>query len=495
MANNWYQPHFVSSHAAVCAELKQQKSDSTEACTTPVSNLLFCIPSKSTCDEKIAEGNGEFNAAVDPICFNWTKEPGYSANVAGRTLYNRKTGQCSCFTQQGQKAAHELFPDLETGYCYEPPEIELTPKSAAYNRKAPDAAIKLTAIASRRVNVKVKSADLKFSLKTTHGETGKLSNQVLGADGVVSFDYTFPSFSVAKTDTVVVTCDICADGANTATLDIPMAPTLLGFFNGVWNTRKQAEDGLDKLIKTTDSVKGKQNLAYDLFYNQTGSGKPGGTKVGSALTDVAEVFDQRSQELGGVLSNRWETFWDILNAKHASPKSGLGSMLVLLGNKALALAQLVDTAYSAALGKLVGGFASLLSDPPTAVDLAAHITKLQKYADDGYPVVLVAHSQGNLFVNRAFDSLRASRPAASAKVVHIAPASPTLRGDYALADIDLVINGLRLSGINSVPNVNLTLPTSKQDASGHTLVGTYLDATRQGLDAIKRMIRAAVDPV
>jgi len=47
-------------------------------------------------------------------------------------------------------------------------------------------------------------------------------------------------------------------------------------------------------------------------------------------------------------------------------------------------------------------------------------------------------------------------------VVHVAPASPTLRGRYVLADIDVVINGLRLSGINSVQPINILLPTSTQ---------------------------------
>ncbi len=98
---------------------------------------------------------------------------------------------------------------------------------------------------------------------------------------------------------------------------------------------------------------------------------------------------------------------------------------------------------------------------------------------------MVAHSQGNLFVNSAFDGLRVNRPEALAQVVHVAPASPTLRGDYVLANIDLVINALRVSGPFSVPDVNIFLPVHRADFSGHGFEPTYLDKTR---DAYARTI-------
>jgi hypothetical protein len=329
---------------------------------------------------------------------------------------------------------------------------------------------------------------------TTSGEVGKISNQFVDEEGFIGFDYTFSSFSEAKTDTIVVTCEKCADGSDRVTADISMAPTLVGFFNGVWNTRDQANEGLAKLELQTETVKGKQNLKFDLFYNQTGS-RTGSTSGLSALQDLAEVFDQRSRELDGVLSNRWEVFWDITAAQHASVNSDIGGLLRLLGSKAVDLASLVDSIFNATLNRIVADYARRLGDPPTAADLAAQSAQLQKYSEDGYPVVLIAHSQGNLFVNSAFDALRVYKPDAPAKVVHIAPASPTLRGDYVLADIDLVINGLRLQGLTSVPSVNLIMTVSKNDISGHKLVDTYLDATRAALDRFKSMIKAAIESV
>lgn len=121
-----------------------------------------------------------------------------------------------------------------------------------------------------------------------------------------------------------------------------------------------------------------------------------------------------------------------------------------------------------------------------------HLAKLRGYADDDFTMVLIAHSQGNLFVNTAYDGVRSARPTVQARVVHVAPASPTLRGDYVLADIDLVINGLRTQGINSVPAANISLPYSGVDASGHTLVATYLDITRAALERVKSMTKTAL---
>lgn len=250
-----------------------------------------------------------------------------------------------------------------------------------------------------------------------------------------------------------------------------------------------AQDGLAALIATTNQVKANKSVKYELFYNQTGCGRAGS----SCLQDLTETFAQREQELGGVLSQRWEYFWEMLFGNYTAPSSLTGSLLARLGQPALALAQLLDSIFNLMLAQIASGYAKLLSNPPTAADLGAHIVKLQTYADDDYTMVLIAHSQGNLFVNAAYEQLRSARPEAVAKVVHIAPASPTLRGEHALADIDLVINGLRLFGISSVAPVNLTLPVSKIDASGHTLVNTYLDGARAGLARAKAMIKSALD--
>jgi len=120
---------------------------------------------------------------------------------------------------------------------------------------------------------------------------------------------------------------------------------------------------------------------------------------------------------------------------------------------------------------------------------------LQGLADEGHDFVLVAHSQGNLFVNVANDGLRQSRPDTKAGVVHVAPASPTLRGPHVLAEIDEVINGLRNFGGWTVPDINIWLRGRGGDPSGHTLVGTYLDGTRIARSYVRDMINSALEQV
>lgn len=121
--------------------------------------------------------------------------------------------------------------------------------------------------------------------------------------------------------------------------------------------------------------------------------------------------------------------------------------------------------------------------------------KIRALADDESDFVLVAHSQGNLFVNGASDALRASHPDTRASVIHVAPASPTVRGPYGLSGIDLIINGLRAQGFSSVQLANWSIPFSFVDATGHTLVATYLDAAREGRARVKGLIDSALASV
>ena len=68
----------------------------------------------------------------------------------------------------------------------------------------------------------------------------------------------------------------------------------------------------------------------------------------------------------------------------------------------------------------------------------------------------------------------------------------TQRGEHLLADIDLVINGLRVQGITSVAPNNINLPARTSDLSGHTLMGTYLDAARAAREKINGMVYAVL---
>ena len=258
---------------------------------------------------------------------------------------------------------------------------------------------------------------------------------------------------------------------------------VLGFFNGVWNDEAGALNGLQALKAVVGPTWKNEPVAPELFYNHTGAA------VGSNfLQDIAEVFIQRAREIdaSGSLEQRIELVWEAaFNNDH--------TFLDRIASSITGAAGVIDALYTDISTKAVAGWSLLLASPPTAIDLSRHRARLDALAIERKKLMLVAHSQGNLFINEAYDYIAPKIGASSVAAAHVAPASSTLRGPYLLADIDLVINGLRAQGIGSVPSVNLNLPVSRADLSGHQLVPTYLDGTRPGRAAVLSMISGGLD--
>ncbi|MCL2724669.1 MAG: hypothetical protein FWD69_09560 [Polyangiaceae bacterium] len=267
-------------------------------------------------------------------------------------------------------------------------------------------------------------------------------------------------------------------------------PIVVGFFNGIKTTPGGAASSLQAIDDLMGPDRNGTPLNYQLFYNQTNG----------FLEDVAEVFEQRSAELDGALNNRWEYFWDMLSGRQNDSDSFLGRLVNATKNWATggtigAFAGVIDGLSNDILGKAAAWLAGKISDPPTEADYAAHLAKLNSLSSTSKGFVLVAHSQGNLFVNHAYDGFAAAHPESPTKVVHVAPASPTLRGDYILSSSDLVINALRIQGITSVPPINWTNPPSTKDLLGHGLVEIYLDPGRDGRARVQTMTTTALDAV
>lgn len=222
---------------------------------------------------------------------------------------------------------------------------------------------------------------------------------------------------------------------------------------------------------------------------------------------MAEVFAQRNKELGGVLGDRWEIYWEMLAGRQNQLDSLTAGLLAglrnQLGNSSNALLQLLDSIAANILNQLMGSFTKLLtlmSSPPTAANTASHVAKVKELLNDSQEttgMVLVAHSQGNLFVNAAYRRLAEPELVGThskVRVVHIAPASPTLSGSYyLLSDTDFVINGLRLTGINTVPRANISLPFSAGDKTGHSFEGTYMDTARSAYASVLSTITYQLD--
>lgn len=250
----------------------------------------------------------------------------------------------------------------------------------------------------------------------------------------------------------------------------------IGFFNGVGNTEGDAIRGLaevTKAVMASNEVSPDADIRPTVFYNETsktlGIRNPAG--------DIMEVFVQRAEAAEPDLEKRLEIFWLAMSEK---TKGGfLDQLEKRLGNGAMATFDLIDGIYEdvmvESIGALASAFEAVLNSSDTHQMYANHQAKVQSWALEGRRMLMVAHSQGNLFVNQAYEAAvgLTGYSGDSIGVVHIAPASQDRNGPYTLADLDVVIQGLRLEGFGSVPPSNVKIPLDV--SMGHSLIDVYLN--------------------
>ncbi|WP_220271704.1 hypothetical protein [Shewanella morhuae] len=222
-------------------------------------------------------------------------------------------------------------------------------------------------------------------------------------------------------------------------------------------------------------------IKYEVLYNYS-----------NGFEDFVETFEQRLLEHEGILEGRYELFLDALNGQGSWWESIIASISSLAG--------VFDGIREWFQAKAIEQLATLVSNPPTISNYMEHKTRIDNWVLEGRKLLFVAHSQGNLFVNAAHDYAKNKVPTNSLKVIHIAPASPILNGQHTLADLDLVINGLRLVGsvaeiTDNIPGY-LSRPTGsngKKDALGHGLLEIYLNQELAISNRVKNQINSALD--
>lgn len=263
---------------------------------------------------------------------------------------------------------------------------------------------------------------------------------------------------------------------STATLCKPEGTVFL-FFNGVNTTKHEGDIALFELQRiygAKDSIG--EDMRYELMYN-----------VSNGLEDFVETFQQRLAEQDGILSGKFELFFETIR--------GSGNWWDRLTGAISSLSQIRTALTDLVLATGVRSLTSLVATPPTEVMYQDHRSRLDTYSVEGRKLLLFAHSQGNLFANVAFKHLRKTLPDAAVKLIHVAPASPQLNGFHVLADLDLVINALRLTGTvasvtHSIPNP-LARPANwdgKKDPLGHGLLEIYVNPNLQISGAVKGLV-------
>lgn len=255
-----------------------------------------------------------------------------------------------------------------------------------------------------------------------------------------------------------------------------------GFFNGVLTSPVAAEIALNQftIIHGEETEDGEQ-IRYDVLYNDT-----------DKFDDFVETFEQRLAEHDGLLDGRFELFFEALNGsgnwwdKITAAVPSLGNILTEFGqwHEAATIELLTD----------------LFGNPPTQINYTEHRLRIDNWILEGKKLLFVAHSQGNLFANAAYDYALTKTSSDSVAVVHIAPASPTLNGPHTLADKDLVINGLRVVG--SVGSITDMIPgylfrpagiNNKTDFLGHGLIEIYINQKLEISRRVKSHINEALN--
>lgn len=234
-----------------------------------------------------------------------------------------------------------------------------------------------------------------------------------------------------------------------------------GFFNGVLTNESDALDTLLKLkseYKTETSSGDK--IVYKGFYNKT-----------EGMKDFIETFDQRFSE--ETIGDRWELFRQVL-------KNDTSSTWGVITKAFQAVGKINQILFENILRFTVDFATNQIKsiDASKQETYAEHRAYLDSVAIQGNKLVIFAHSQGNLFANQAYNYISPKILKESVGVIHIAPASPITNGPHILAQEDLVINGLRLTG--SVPSnthtmggFNRFLKRMGADIPAHGLNETY----------------------
>ncbi len=246
----------------------------------------------------------------------------------------------------------------------------------------------------------------------------------------------------------------------------------VGYFNGVANTMVDAQRSLKGVrdLLGKDDPDGNQ-IAYEVFYNN----------YSNLLADVAETFRQKADEIDPEVSERfWELFW----LGRGSPEDALfigGGIVDILDTLPLPLQtrlqNFVESIRVSISEAIIGGIARALVNEPLE-EYEEHATRLTNWKRQNRSALLVAHSQGNLFVNQVHDfgKLVIGYTDDDLRVVHVAPASKRLNGPHILSSSDTVIGLVgKALGASTIPDSNVDVVYTQRDSRGHGFLEIYLE--------------------
>ena len=216
------------------------------------------------------------------------------------------------------------------------------------------------------------------------------------------------------------------------------------FGNGVWNDKEDADSSRDLLAWRLESHVAGTDLEGIITY-ATAHNPSDGT-----LLDLMETFEQN-------LQTDWSQFWRYL--------AGLDLMPDFLQNKLIEIANTVDE--------------SILQGNPA---VQSHIEKYNKFLSEGNKVVVVAHSQGNLFANIAYLGID-SQYIDGFGIVSVGNPDNYVAGSgpHTTLDEDIIIGNVP----GSLPaNIDNFFGINLRDLTGHMFEKSYMAIEHQAQSKI-----------
>ena len=216
------------------------------------------------------------------------------------------------------------------------------------------------------------------------------------------------------------------------------------FGNGVWNDKEQADSSRRRLTRRLESHVAGTDLEGIITY-ATAHNPSDGT-----LLDLMETFEQN-------LQTDWSQFWRYL--------AGLDLMPDFLQNKLIEIANTVDE--------------SILQGNPA---VQSHIEKYNKFLSEGNKVVVVAHSQGNLFANIAYLGID-SQYIDGFGIVSVGNPDNYVAGSgpHTTLDEDIIIGNVP----GSLPaNIDNFFGINLRDLTGHMFEKSYMAIEHQAQSKI-----------
>lgn len=249
-------------------------------------------------------------------------------------------------------------------------------------------------------------------------------------------------------------------GKNSLTVNAEAKGVVVGFFNGVWVVYDDAVEHQSRLYaRFGDKAMSEHLIQYQLFYNYTHG----------RAEDLLETYDQRMSIIG--LGDKYELFWDAAY--------GDGVALHRAVNRIPGAGDVARQVQKDFSTKFSDNLRAMAADKRLKTSLEHHrLIGSLTGKKSKVRLVLVAHSQGNLYALPAF--AYAAKRSKKVAIVHAAPPIDIARGDYILSTGDAVINSLRP---NHIFPANVDSPSCVDDCLlgfglGHGFAEVYFNKNR-----------------